>query len=107
MKKEKRRFTQEFKKEAVKLWEDGGRKSTKVAADLGIQPQLLSRWAQELGGQKANPARCPITQATGSPSDAGPQATAEINRLRRELDRMKMEHEILKKTVTFIAEITK
>jgi transposase len=107
MKKERRRFTQEFKAEAMKLWEAHGRKSTKVAAELGIQPQLLSRWAQELGGQKANPARCPITQATGSPSDAIPDSAAELAQLRKENARLKLEHEILKKTVAFIAEITK
>lgn len=107
MKKERRRFTEEFKVEAVKLWENSGRKSTKVAADLGIQPQLLSRWAQELGGQKANPARCPITQATGSPSETIQDPVAELALLRKENARLKLEHEILKKTVAFIAEITK
>jgi transposase len=107
MKKERRRFTLEFKAEAVKLWESSGRKSTKIAADLGIQPQLLSRWAQELGDQKTNPARCPITQATGSSSDAIQDPATELAQLRKENARLKLEQEILKKTVAFIAEITK
>jgi transposase len=107
MKKTRRQFTEEFKAEAVKLWKASGGKSSKVAADLGIQPQMLSRWAQQLGGQKANPARCPTTQATGSPSDAVQDPAAELAQLRKENARLKLEHEILKKTVAFIAEITK
>jgi transposase len=83
MSKTKRRFTAEFKIEAVKLWEDSGQKSKEIGEQLGIRPVLLAKWKRDLG-QKANPARCPITQATGSPSDAGPLATTEISRLRRE-----------------------
>jgi transposase len=106
MSKTKRRFTAEFKIEAVKLWEDSGQKSKEIGEQLGIRPVLLAKWKRDLG-QKANPARCPITQATGSPSDAGPLATTEISRLRRENARLKMEHEILKKTVGIFSETRK
>ena len=92
MKQSRRQFTEEFKAEAVKLWESSGRKSTKVAADLGIQPQMLSPWAQQLGDQKANPSQCPTTQATGSPSDAIQDPAAELAQLRKENARLKLEH---------------
>ncbi len=107
MKKEKRRFTREFKAEAVKLWEDSGRKGTMIGKQLGISPQMLARWHEALGRQKTSPARCPNTRATGSFSDAGADLAAENARLRRENERLRMEHEILKKTVAFISEITK
>jgi len=102
MKQTKRQFTREFKIEAVKLWEDSGRKSKEIGEQLGIRPVLFAKWKHSLG-QKADPARCPITQATGSPSDAGPLATAEIARLKRELARVKTDHEILKKTVAIFS----
>ena len=106
MKNTKRQFTAEFKIEAVKLWEASGCKSKEIGEQLGIRPVLFAKWKRALG-QKASPARCPITQATGSPSDAGPLATAEISRLRRENARLKMEHEILKKTVGILSEMHK
>jgi transposase len=107
MKNTKRQFTREFKVEAVKLWEASGRKSNEIGGQLGINPQFFCKWKRALERQKTNPARCLNTQATGSFSDAGPEAAAEIARLRRENERLKMEQEILKKTVAFISEITK
>lgn len=103
MKKEKNRYTREFKIEAVNLWESRGRKSNEVGQQLGINPQLLAKWKRALG-QKTPPARCPIPQAPGAFSDAGPQAAAEIARLKRENARLKMEQEILKKTLGIITE---
>jgi transposase len=107
MKTTKRKFTPEFKAEAVKLWETSGRRSKEVGEQLGIRPELLNQWKHAMERQKTNPARCPNTQATGSFSDAGPVAAAEIGRLRRENARLKMEHEILKKTVAIISEMPK
>src|SRR3546814_1533332 len=44
----KRRFTDEFKREAVALWETSGRMQTEVAAELGIMPTMLRRWQRKL-----------------------------------------------------------
>ncbi len=103
MKNTKRHYTPEFKAEAVKLWEASGRKSNEVGQQLGVNPQLLAKWKRVMG-QKTPPERCPNTQATGAFSDAGPQAAAEIARLRKENARLKMEQEILKKTLGIITE---
>jgi transposase len=107
MKNTKRQFTPEFKAEAVKLWETSGRKGKAIGEQLGIRPSLFTKWKHALEHPKTPPARRLSTQAQGAFSDAGPAATAEIARLRRENERLKMEHEILKKTVAFISEITK
>lgn len=40
----KRRFTDEFKREAVALWDTSGRLQTEVANELGIMPTMLRRW---------------------------------------------------------------
>ena len=41
----KARYTEEYKKEALELWRASGRSAAKVAAELGIRPPLLYRWA--------------------------------------------------------------
>src|SRR5881398_3821480 len=39
------RYTQEYKQEALQFWRNSGRSAAKVAAELGIRPPLLYRWA--------------------------------------------------------------
>jgi transposase-like protein len=46
----RRSFTREFKSEAVKLVIESGRPTAQVARDLGITPDLLRRWKQEVAG---------------------------------------------------------
>ena len=46
----RRVFTREFKQEAVKLVTVGGHPTAQVARDLGITPNLLRRWKQEVTG---------------------------------------------------------
>ena len=82
----KRRFTDEFKREAVALWETSGRMQTEVAAELGIMPTMLRRWQRKLQDSNdmlVSPAAKPPVSAIGSPADQA----SEIARLRRELDR--------------------
>jgi transposase len=50
----KRRFTDEFKREAVALWESSGRMQTEVAAELGIMPTMVRRWQRKLGDGSAS-----------------------------------------------------
>ena len=38
-------YTDQYKQEALELWRASGRSATKVAAELGIRPPLLYRWA--------------------------------------------------------------
>jgi transposase len=105
MKAAKRQYTREFKIEAVKLWESGGRRSKEIGDQLGINPQFLPKWKRALERQKRDPVRYATTQATGPSFDAGTDLAAENARLRRENARLKMEHEILKKTVAIISEM--
>ena len=93
MKKKRRKFTDEFKDEAVKLVLEQGYQISEAARNLGIHANLLGRWKREYedGGN-------------GS-SDTGSAVAmrAELNRLRKENKRLKMEREILKKAATFFA----
>lgn len=100
----KRRFTAEFKREAVALWETSGRQQTEIAAELGIMPTMLRRWQrkqQESGAPPTGPEAKPPVSTMASPADQA----SEIARLRRELDRARMERDILKKAVGIFAEM--
>lgn len=85
----RRKYSSEFKEEAVKLVLEQGYRTTEAARNLGIHPSLLGKWKRELeddtgiGGHKA--------------------LQAELNRLRKENKRLKQEREILKKAAAFFA----
>lgn len=93
MKKKRRKFTDEFKDEAVKLVLEQGYPISEAARNLGIHANLLGRWKREHeGGGK-----------TGSDAGSAVVMRAELSRLRKENKRLKMEREILKKAATFFA----
>ncbi len=91
---ERRRFTAEFKREAVKLATQAGVSKAKVAEELGIHANALTRWVLEarVGRWEMSP---------GKPLKTEQQA--EIERLKRELQRVKTERAILKKAVSYFA----
>jgi transposase len=103
MTKPRRSFTDEFKREAVALLQSSGRPLMQIADELGIQPSMLRNWRNAVG-VPAGASRRPDTQAAppqaGSPADQ----SAEIARLRREVERLRMERDILKKTVAIFSE---
>jgi len=44
--RDRARYSEEYKKEALELWSNSGRSAAKVAAELGIRAPLLYRWAR-------------------------------------------------------------
>ncbi|MCS6289816.1 MAG: transposase [Nitrospira sp.] len=56
---ERRKFTREFKREAVKLIEDRGVPVARSARDLGVHGTVLRRWVREVTAdpQQAFPSR--------------------------------------------------
>jgi transposase len=89
----KRRFTDEFKREAVALWETSGRLQTEVAAELGIMLTMLRRWQRKLQESSVPPASL-AAKAPGSTMASPADQASEIARLRRELDRTRMKRDI-------------
>ena len=103
----RREFTDEFKREAVALWETSGRLQIDVARELGIQPSLLRRWQKQVHDLPASPpagSRLAIRPATSTMASPADQA-AKITRLKRELERARMERDILIKAVGICAEV--
>ena len=90
----RRKYSPEFKEEAVALVTEQGYSITEAARNLGIGANLLSRWKREIEQEN-----------NGSRLKAGEQA--ELVRLRQEVRRLKMEREILKKAAAFFANETK
>ena len=97
----KRYFTTDFKREAVALWETSGRTQSEVAGELGIMPGMLRRWQRAIGAGAVTAAAQPSASRPASPADQA----SEIAKLRRELDRTRMERDILKKAVGIFAEM--
>jgi transposase len=92
-----RKYSLEFKLEAVRLSNESGKPVTQVARDLNINPAFFYRWRDEIHkeGSKAFP------RNTGK-SVKSPENT-EIIRLRKEVKRLTDERDILKKTLVFFA----
>ena len=104
--KTRREFTPEFKREAVALLQGSGQPLTRVAAELGIQPSMLRHWR---AAQKGGPPRPRAGESPGSaaaPAAPSPADLASENaKLRRELERMRMERDVLKKAIGIFAEV--
>src|SRR4051794_6531465 len=91
-KRTRRRFTVEFKAEAVKRLLEGGKGLGEVATELGLSPGQLSAWRNE-------------HLAAGSVEALARQKAeaAELARLRREVKRLEEENAILKRAAAFFA----
>jgi transposase len=77
----------------VTLLESSGQPLGQIAAGLGIQPSMLRNWRRRFAGPGGTPR--PFGQQAVSPQAYDDQAK-EIARLKREVDRLRMERDILK-----------
>jgi transposase len=57
-----KRYSQEFKEDAIRLALSNGRKVSSVAEDLGINQQTLYRWIKEYNNAKSNTEKSRITE---------------------------------------------
>ena len=92
-----KRYSQEFKDDAVRHWIKSGQSADEVARGLGVTTWSLRRWkAQKLHEMDGNAA----AGAEMKPSER----EAEIRRLRKELRETQEQREILKKAVIFFGQ---
>ena len=88
----KKKFTEEFRREAIKLVTEQGYSQSEAGKSLGVNGKNISRWLKE--SQLKNYRR-------------GIQSKQDVNeeliRLRKENHRLKLEREILKKAAAFFA----
>jgi transposase len=88
----RRKYSPEFKQGAVAQLRHSNVSCSQVARELGIEPNMLSRWSREsqLEGQQA-------FGGSGKPRDE------EVASLKRELARVKKERDFLREAATFFA----
>ena len=91
-------YTREFKEEAVRLAQTSGKPITQVARELGISDTSIHQWRKELAqhGSEAFPGKGHQTELE-----------EENRRLKRELERVQQERDILKKVVSIFSRESK
>ena len=95
MRNERKRYTEDFKREAVRLMESSGKAITEIARDLGINDNNLYRWRGQYSHQE-------VGKATASNGNMG-EMEAELKRLRREVEVLRQERDVLKKAMHIIS----
>lgn len=90
MQKVQKTYTAEFKREAVRLAQTSGKPIAQVARELGISDTSIHQWRKELSEHESE-------AFPGSGHQTAQEE--EIRHLKRELDRVQKERDILKKAV--------
>ena len=90
----RRKYSREFKEQAVAMLENSGKSGHEIEMDLGISSGMIYRWRAQLNsegnGLRAFPGK-------GNPRDE------ELSQLRRELAVVKEEREILRKALAIFS----
>ena len=93
--RKRRRFTPEFKAEAVRLVLEQGKSVLGAAKSLDLVPSVLAVWVRQAKADRGQ-----------LPSAATTEEKQELARLRKEVRELKMERDILKKAAAFFAKET-
>ena len=89
-KRHRRKFTDEFKAETVKLIRGSGRTVGSVARELSLTETAVRNWVKQ-------------AEASGSAGTLSTDERADLRRLRKENQELRMEKEILRKATAFFA----
>lgn len=90
----KRKYTDEFKSEALQLLRSTGHPASMIEEELGITKGILSKWRRNDEIEKAGTGYRP----------EGESQEAKIKRLEREVSILRQEREILKKAVAIFSD---
>lgn len=94
MTKELKTYTKEFKVEAVRLLQSSQKSQAQIARELGVADSTLSQWRKDLG-EHSNDA---------FPGSGHQTPLEEENRqLKREVERLQQERDILKKAISIFS----
>ena len=90
------RYTQEFKRSVVDHQLNSGKSVRQVAEEFGVNQWTLKEWKRKYGA---------VARAPDAPMPATPEAMKqEIEQLRQELARVRLQRDILKKTMGILSE---
>jgi transposase len=93
MARKRRSFSAEFKAEAVRLCKVGDRSIGQVSRDLDLTEGALREWVK----------RSDVDAGQGPPGALTTAEREELGKLRKQVKRLEMEREILKKAAAFFA----
>ena len=91
VKRVRRTHADEFRRNAVSMVEDQGYTAAQAARELGVNQNLLRTWRKKYG------------KAAAESSGLSQNDQEELDRLRKENQRLRMERDILKKATAFFA----
>ena len=94
MPQKRRTYDDEFKRDAVRLVTNNSYGVSETARRLGINAKLLGRWKRE--------AEARANGVVNGHGQVSPESD-ELRRLRKEIQRLRMERDILKKATAFFA----
>ena len=93
----KRKYTSEFRAEAIRLVNQGTKSLSQVAREIGVGHQTLWSWVHQ----------AEVDDGRGKPEELTTDERQELARLRRENAQLREEREILKKATAFFAKESK
>ena len=98
-----RRYTEEFKREAVAHLRETNLPLAQIARELGVSVGSLSSWKKRFADQ--NEAEIPAAAGEEDPSEMPvSKLAAEIKRLQKENQKLTRQREILKKAALILGE---
>ncbi|WP_326758639.1 transposase [Streptomyces phaeochromogenes] len=86
-----KRYTEEFKRDAIALVDSSGKTVTAVARELGISSESLRGWYR----------KAKVDRGEGAPGDLSSAERDELRQLRRQVREQQQTIEILKKATAF------
>ena len=93
-KKSAKTYSDEFKRDAVRLLETSGKNKAEISRELGIPNGLLGRWQRRFQvNEETNTLELSETESL----------RAELRAMKKELEITRMERDILKKTVAIFS----
>ena len=96
--KSRKKYSKDFKQQAVELLENSTMSTKELAEELDIHPNLLYRWREKIQGTQEEP--FPGNGRLSPEQD-------ELRRLKRENADLKMERDILKKAINIFSKTPK
>ena len=92
-KRKRRQFTDEFKKDTVRLIRESGKTVAEIARDLDLSESAVRNWLTQ----------AEVDEGRGGQGELTTAERQELQRLRRENKQLQMEREILKQAAAFFA----
>lgn len=100
MSRKRKKYTREFKEEALRLVDEGKKPLSQIARELGIRADLLYSWKSRRGATENSDDAFPG-------NGVGTGEAEEIRRLKRKLEQVQQERDFLKKAAAYFAQESK